>query len=275
MINSGHLEKVGAGRTATIFRYGQKQVVKLFKPTFPRKAIDEEFQIGLALNHCVLDIPQTYEIVDLNNDKGIILDYISGSPMLNNLAKKPWMVFIYSKLMARLHFQMHTTSISQNQSIPLLKESLSDKISRVSLLSQEEKELVLSHLSTLKNGSSICHGDFHPDNIIISKDRLVTVDWITATIGNPLADVARTWLLLTMGTLPENKTTVEIFLAKNLRDLFCHRYIREYQKLSNFVLREFEEWKLPVAAARLIENVSAFENEKLLGFIRTELKTRL
>lgn len=185
------------------------------------------------------------------------------------------MVFSYSKRMAKLHFKIHTTSISHNQSIPLLKESLADKIARVSLLSREEKEVILSHLWALKDGSSVCHGDFHPDNIIISKDRLVTVDWITATIGNPLADVARTWLLLTMGTLPENKTTFEIFLAKNLRDLFCHGYIREYQKLSNFAFREFEEWKLPVAAARLIENVSAFENEKLLALIRTELKTRL
>lgn len=275
MINCGQLQKVGTGRTATIFRYGQNQVVKLFKPAFPRKGIDEEFQIGLTLNHFGLDIPQTYEIVSLDNGKGIILDYIPGSSMLNNLAKRPWKVFSYSKMMAQLHFKIHTTSISPNQSIPLLKQSLADKISRVSLLSREEKEVILSLLSTLSDGASICHGDFHPDNVIISKDRLVTVDWITATIGNPLADVARTWLLLTMGTLPENKTSFEIFLAKNLRDLFCSGYMREYQKLSNFSFREFEEWKLPVAAARLIENVSRFENEKLLGLIRTELKTHL
>ena len=188
MINSGQLQKIGAGRTATIFRYGQKQVVKLFKPTFPRKAIEEEFQIGLTLNHLGLDIPQTYELVDLNDNKGIVLDYIPGSSMLKNLAVKPWMVFPYSKQMAGLHFKIHTTPISKNQSISLLKESLADKISRVSLLSTEEKNAILSHLSTLERGSSICHGDFHPDNIIISKDRLITVDWITATIGNPMAD---------------------------------------------------------------------------------------
>lgn len=275
MITSDQLQKVGSGRTATIFRYSQKQVVKLFKPTFPRNAIEKEFQIGLTLNHFGFDIPQTYEIVNLNNDKGIILDYIPGSSMLNNLARKPWLVLSYSKLMAKLHFKIHTTSISQNQSIPLLKESLADKISRVSLLSREEKEVILSDLSTLKDGFSICHGDFHPDNIIISKDRLVTVDWITATIGNPIADVARTWLLLTMGTLPENKSAFEIYLAKNLRDLFCRGYLREYKKLSNFTADELEAWKLPVAAARLIENVSDQENQNLLQFIRGELRKAL
>jgi serine/threonine protein kinase len=272
MINPGQLQKIGAGRTATIFRCGQKHVLKLYKPTFPRKAIDDEFQIGLTLNHLGLDIPKTYEIVDLNGNKGIVLDYISGSSMLENLASKPWLVFSYSKHMARLHFKMHTTPIVKNQSISFLKESLADKIARVSLLSLEEKNAILSHLSALKDGSSICHGDFHPDNIIISSDGLVTVDWITATIGNPMADVARTWLLLTRGTLPENKTALEIFLAKNLRDLFCRGYIREYQKLSNFASAEFEKWKLPVAAARLIENVSDLENQSLLSLIRLEIQ---
>jgi hypothetical protein len=46
MIDANLLQKVGAGRTATIYRCGQNQVVKLYRPNFPKKAIDEEFQIG-------------------------------------------------------------------------------------------------------------------------------------------------------------------------------------------------------------------------------------
>jgi hypothetical protein len=75
-----------------------------------------------------------------------------------------------------------------------------------------------------------------------------------------------------MGTLPENKTAFEIFLAKHLRDMFCRSYLREYKKLANFSSQEFDEWKLPVAAARLIENVSDQENQNLLRFIGMKLK---
>jgi hypothetical protein len=102
----------------------------------------------------------------------------------------------------------------------------------------------------------------------MSKDRLVTVDWITARIGNPIADVARTWLLLSMGTLPDDKNAFEIFLTKYLRDSFCNSYIREYINLSKLPDSELESWKLPIAAARLIENVSDHENQNLLKFIR-------
>ena len=191
--------------------------------------------------------------------------------MLQNLAKKPWLVFSYSKKMARLHWNIHRANLDFNDGIPLLKESLTDKIGRTPLLAPEEKAILISHLAILKEGSAICHGDFHPDNIIISINSLVTVDWITARVGNSIADVARTWLLLTMGTLPDNKTAFEIFLTKYLRDAFYLSYIKEYKKLSRFSDSELEDWKLPVAAARLLENVSEKENQNLLKFIRLKL----
>jgi len=268
------LKKINAGRTATIFRYGDEKVLKLYRPSFPEKVIDEEFQIGLQLNNVGLDVPHTHELVDYNGSKGIVFDFISGASMLQSLPKRPWKVFAYAALMAQLHFKIHSAQTSRVTGLTRLKETLHDKISRVSLLTSDEKELIISQLSELKDGSTICHGDFHPDNIIISSTRMVTVDWLTARIGNPVADVARTWLLLTMGTLPENKTALEVYLAKIFRDLFCRRYLSEYKKLSNYSHCQLEKWKLPIAAARLIENVSEIENRNLLKIIRSKLKTQ-
>jgi hypothetical protein len=266
--------KVGAGRTATIFRYGQNRVIKLFRDNFPKHAIDEEFEIGLSLNAIEFTIPKTYELINIEGSSGILLDYIEGHSMLGNLAGKPWMVLSYAKRMARLHFEMHQLKISERAPLKSLKESLAEKIDRVSFLSSEEKGHIIPLLSKLQDGSALCHGDFHPDNIIMSKRKMVTVDWITASIGNPNADVARTWLLLTMGTLPEGKSAIELFLAKHLRDLFCRTYLKEYLRRSNFTHAELNGWKVPVAAARLIESVSDQENQNLLKFIRTELKQK-
>jgi thiamine kinase-like enzyme len=266
------LKKIGAGRTATIFRYGQDQVIKLFKSTFPQQAINEEFEIGRSLNSSGLSIPTTYEIVEVDQAKGILLDFIDGRSMLQNLASQPWLVLRYAKKMANVHFKIHRADFKGNKCIKPLSQSIADKISRASLLTSEEKTAILSYLSSLPDGSSLCHGDFHPDNIIMAKERLVTVDWITARIGNLTADVARTWLLLTIGTLPEDKSKIEVLLAKHLRNWFCRTYLKEYRRLSNLSLEELETWKLPVAAARLIENVSDQENQTLLNFIRMKLK---
>ncbi|MFC2013409.1 phosphotransferase family protein [Chloroflexota bacterium] len=60
------------------------------------------------------------------------------------------------------------------------------------------KEVVLEALEQLPDGSAVCHGDFHPRNIIISSRGPVIIDWANATQGNPLADVA--WILLASQT---------------------------------------------------------------------------
>jgi serine/threonine protein kinase len=270
MVELGWLKKINAGRTADVFEYGNRKVLKLYRTTVPKKAIEEEFRIGLILNDVGLDIAKTYEMAEFEGALGIIFEYIDGATMLQNLAKKPWLVFSYSKQMAKSHWEIHKTHLSVHD-MPSLKESLIDGILTTPLLTKEEKGIIISHLLTLKDRRAICHGDFHPDNIIISKNGLVTVDWMTARVGNSIADVARTWLSLTMGTLPENKSGIEVFLTKCLRNAFYHSYIKEYKKLSKITDSGFEDWKLPVAAARLLENVSEQENQHLLNFIRSKL----
>lgn len=266
------LPKISAGRTATIYKYTGDRVLKHYRSSFPRKAIEEEFAIGSWLDSVLADIPHTYELKDVGDSLGIVFEYIEGKPMLQKLAANPWKLFLYAKQMARLHWKIHSTPITVTNEIPSLKESLLKKVSRASLLNEPEKSTIISHLSLLKEGDSVCHGDFHPDNIIVSNGRHVTIDWLTARIGNPIADVAQTWLLLSMGTLPEKKTAFEVFLARHLRDLFCRSYLDEYKRLSNFDWKELEHWKLPVAAARLFENVSDQENKNLITFIRSKLK---
>ena len=264
------LPKLNSGRTATIFKYTGEKVLKVFRSTFPQEAIDEEYKIGLYLNPVQLDTPHTYARKDGDDWRAIVFEYIPGKSMLQKLASAPWKVFTYSKQMARLHARIHSIHASPSD-LSSLKESLTNKISRVGLLNADEKDIIISHLLRLKDGNAICHGDFHPDNIIVTENRMVTVDWITARLGNPIADVARTWLLLAMGTLPENKSRLEVALATYLRDIFCSLYVKEYSRLTQFNVEEFEAWKLPIAAARLIENVSFQENENLLKFVQMRL----
>src|ERR1044071_5794670 len=42
----------------------------------------------------------------------------------------------------------------------------------------------------------LCHGDMHPSNVILAPDGPMIVDWFDASRGEPVADVARTCLLL-------------------------------------------------------------------------------
>ena len=62
----------------------------------------------------------------------------------------------------------------------------------------------------------VCHGDFNPSNIIITKDGTPYIlDWSHVTQGNASADVARTYLLFWLAK--ENET------AEKYLDLFCQK----------------------------------------------------
>jgi thiamine kinase-like enzyme len=64
--------------------------------------------------------------------------------------------------------------------------------------------VVLKFLGGLSEGSALCHYDFHPGNIILSPKGPVIIDWLNALVGNQLADVSRTFMLISSTALPPN-----------------------------------------------------------------------
>ena len=51
-------------------------------------------------------------------------------------------------------------------------------------------------LQSYPRGTALCHGDFNPTNVIITpKGDWRGIDWSHVRLGDPLADVARTYLL--------------------------------------------------------------------------------
>ena len=80
----------------------------------------------------------------------------------------------------------------------------------------------------------LCHGNFVPANIIINDKGTYIVDWIAARQGNASADVARTYLLLSL----KDAKKAEMYM-----DMFCEKTGTEK--------RYVQGWLPIVAAAQL------------------------
>ena len=99
----------------------------------------------------------------------------------------------------------------------------------------------------------------------------VIIDWFGAARGDPLADVARTWLLnrlayVRMG-IPER------WIVNSIRSLFHRVYLRRYLELIPGSQERITEWLVPVVAARLEENVPG-ESSRFVGLIERLLSRR-
>jgi aminoglycoside/choline kinase family phosphotransferase len=108
----------------------------------------------------------------------------------------------------------------------------------------------------MPDGDRLCHGDFHPGNILVAPQGEIIIDWIDAVRGNPLADLARSTILLRGAA---ESSQIGNILEKAFVKTVLVEYIRHYFKLHPGGEQEYRRWLPIVAAARLSENIPELE----------------
>jgi len=169
--------------------------------------------------------------------------------------------------MAHAHAETHKRSVD---GLPRQKEMLEWRIRAAPYLSDAEKERIVQYLQTLPDGSQLCHGDYHPDNVMCG-ERFLVIDWMNAVSGNAAGDVARSVLLLRFGTLPDDMPALIRSFFSFARSRMLSRYESEYRKETGMRREQIESWMLPCAAARLVEGVPEAEKLQLVKYIKDRL----
>ncbi|WP_193726883.1 phosphotransferase family protein [Paenibacillus guangzhouensis] len=260
-------EAIASGRTAEIFEYEDGYVLKLFKSSIPEGIIDQEFRISQSVHHAGVPVPKAIKMVHIQDRKGIVYERIAGETMLNRIKKRPWSMIRESKRMAKLHTAIHRMNMID---LPSQYDILMAQIAQAPLLTEHEKVDVTHRMSELERDTKLCHGDFHPDNIVLSEREWI-IDWMTGTMGQPAADIARTVILLKIGTMPDDTPRWVVYVFSRWRRLILSVYLRQYLANSNVTEQSIDDWMIPVAAARLAEGVPDQEKHTIVKFIRQNL----
>lgn len=258
---------IGQGNTAEIFEWDNNNILKLYRNGLSEDLCTKEFELTkYAFEHLNI-APKPIKLIYSNGRAGAIYERLTGKTMLKLLLSKPWNFRKYSKLLAHSHIKIHQRA---TLSAVTVKEKLREDIENVTLLSLEEKQLLYKYIDTLPDGDCICHFDFHPDNIILLDKKYYVIDWMTACIGDPLSDVARTLLLLKFAEIPRVPGFVNL-LVKLYKKIIYHIYLTEYLEGTGATLSDIERWELPLAAARLCEWIPEREFKKLLNMVKMKL----
>ncbi len=245
-------QPIAHGHTADVYAWEDGYVLKLFHHWFPPEDAEYEYRIAKAVHVSGVKSPAVKEIVQVNERNGLVYERISGETMFALLKRAPWKVFQFGKLLAQYHFQMHACDF--NAEVPEQKQKIQNKIKRADALPVYLKPKLLNALEPLPTGNKVCHGDFHPDNILMNGNDSIVIDWIDASKGNPLADVART-SVLALGSASTLKLGMKLFIK-----LFHAVYLKEYFRLSPNGKEEYQKWIPIVAGARISENITELDN---------------
>lgn len=271
-------KQIGRGRMAEVFVWDDgvdhpPRVLKLFNHGVTKDVAQRELKGAYAAWQAGIPSPKPYdEIVEIENRFGITFDRAVGPTLLDSIRSTPKKLAQYAQILAQLHHAMHQTPAGDLPSgLPKLEDKLQSAISNNPDLSGAQKSQLMALLQSLPKSEHLCHGDLHPDNII---DRSqadggpVIIDWVDSSIGSPLADVARTKILLNFGWRGLPGFNLMPMLATKLLDFI---YTRHYLGLSNASLVHIKSWMIIAAAARLRE-VTGSEHVHLLRYVKKHLK---
>jgi len=254
---------IGQGGEAEIYAWGEGKVLKLGFPSRSRGGVEDELQAARVAHEAGVPTPAVGETIELDGRIGIVFERVDGPSMLAHLVTHLWQMRRLARQMAEVHAAIHACRAPE-----LI--SLKDEIRRLvegaeaAEVDAAAKETILRRLERLPDGDSLCHGDLHPGNVTMSARGPVVIDWTDGRRGDPLADVARTWLLLRMAELPVDRKGRWLLqpVARVVLVAFYALYLRRYRQLRPFADEELAAWKLPNVALRLVRDGLPLEQRR-------------
>jgi Ser/Thr protein kinase RdoA (MazF antagonist) len=252
--------KVGAGREAEVYAWGADAVVKLYRPGFLGHRAE-------AAALATLDgrgvAPKLVDVVEYGGRAGLVLERLDGSDLLAPARRRPWRLFGLARELATAHLAVH--DVRAPGDLPDLREVLAGRIDRA-VMPPDLRDHARRVLDGLPGGDRLCHGDFHPGNVLVGPRRVAVIDWVNAARGVPEADHARTLLLLRWaGSPPGTRRITSAFLSAR-RSAFTRIYTKAYGTGSPQPLRQVDAWLVVHAAARLSEGIEG-ERARLVGLL--------
>jgi uncharacterized protein (TIGR02172 family) len=231
------------GSTAETYRWRPGEIVKLFYEDRTAQEVYYEAQMAKAVQETGL-APRVGEVIHIDHRLGIVYEKVEGHSLTevirSDLAESWHVAKQFAELHARIHAVRHVAGLPSQQ------ERLKKKILAAPLLTTALRQKALTRLEHLPMAQHLCHGDFHPNNIIVQDNQWLVIDWTDASLGHPLADVTRTTIIL------EGVALADPSLAPYLHD-FKTAYLECYFALRPGSPSDLGLWRPIIAAARLTE----------------------
>jgi aminoglycoside phosphotransferase (APT) family kinase protein len=185
---------LASGRDADVFALSADRVLRRYRD--PQKSTAVEAAVMRYVREHGLPVPEVYDA----DGPDLVMQRVTGPTMATVAVGKPWLARRLIKQLAELHRQVH--SIVAPAELPRACE-----------------------------GDALLHLDLHPDNVILTRNGPVIIDWTNAAGGDPALDVADIWLLLSIVEVPGGylRNRIGTRLARMTVDTFARESGLEFR----------------------------------------------
>lgn len=213
----------------------EDKIIKVFDNRYTKAdVLNEARNEALVELNTDLNIPSLVSVEETPEGWCLVRDKVEGKTLQQMMDEEPEKLETYMEMFVDLQLKVHSQKVN---TIKRLRHKLMDQINSLKDLDATARYELATRLESMPKHTKLCHGDFCPSNIIVKDDgTMYVIDWVHASQGNASADVARTYLLL---SLKDSK------LADMYMDMFCEK--------TDTDKRYVQGWLPIVAAAQLIK----------------------
>lgn len=242
-------EKVGEGYEAEIFAWGEGRVLRLFREGLERGVEAERIAIPAAIA-AGIPAPRMGEPLNARGRAGDLFERIDGENLLDRAGRLPWTMPREAWETGRLHARLH--AIPAPAGLEPLRDRVRERLAQMET-PPRLRPVVERALAELPAGDRLCHGDFHPGNILRERGgRRVVIDWGLAAAGPAEGDAARTLSLILLGE-PINPLPALRVFTRFFRPLAAALYLRGYRSLRPLDEARLWRWMAVRACDHLLD----------------------
>jgi aminoglycoside phosphotransferase (APT) family kinase protein len=172
---------IAEGREAEVYEWGDGTVLRLMRLS-DRAEEMRRSAVAVGVAHAAgVPVPEVIDEVEVDGRPGLVMRRVDGPDLMTTLTARPWTMGRLARKLGTLHAALH--EVGAPTELPSLHEYVRDRVSRAPALPKDLARFALERLAELPAGDRLCHGDFHPGNVIIGSDGPVIIDWTNVSRG--------------------------------------------------------------------------------------------
>ena len=216
------MKLIGEGRDSLVYDIGGGKVLRRYRR--PQDTTVEARMMTWARDHGVA-VPEVFDA----GGADLVMARVDGRPALAGLERHPWRVPAVGRLLAELHHALDAVPVAG-----WMPER--------------------GDVDAARPG--VVHGDLHPDNVMLTADGAVLIDWTRSGVGDRRMDLAHTWLILAELGLPDSR--VERAAQVVARRMMLTSFLRGVDRAGA------RSWLARIAAERIDDkNTTGPERDRL------------
>lgn len=246
------------------YDFGENHYVKLFEESYDQEKIINEFEKSIYISSIFNNCPKGTEIIELEDRTGIVYKKEEGETFLYLIEEADVSIDVEAKRFASIHAEVHHVKCD---SLIDQKSFFENQINACEDITLDDKNKLINLLNELPTGETLCHGNYHLNNVILNDKGYKLLDVGCAYKGHSMSDVAKSCVVLDVPRYLSGASQLFHEELRKMRIQFMNLYLQYYQKFAPFDEDLCLQFYKLAAVVRLN---GKFENEKewLLNVIR-------